>query len=677
MYSLTTYTEPKIVLSSDFSQQEPKILAYVARDKAMCDAFAHGRDIYATIASIAYKVPYEQCLEFNPDTGEYQPEGKARRSEAKTIVLGISYGRSVPSIGEQLYNHRDDMTDDEKTKEAQRIYDSVMKAFPSLKRLMEQSQAFARRHGYTETILGRRRHLPDMQLDEFEFKPLPGYVNPNVDPLDLSTLDNEEGIPESQVKALQQEFSKYKYFGQIAKRTKQLYEKDHIKVINNRPKINDARRQCVNCVDAETEILTVDGWKTYDQISVGDEIYTYSLDRDQIEKDSILEIHKDSRDLPEIEVWHLYNATFDARCTENHRWVMRQDGIKERSYRFYDTAHILKVKQPRYQILRVSKFFDDANLSVLDDEKAKKFAEDIYNDCVTYEDIFNLNRESAFKVYDILRAKANITHIDLRNKSAADKIQVLALVANRVCNVYKRSRKSGDLWEVSCPKKDQYRVAQIKSLKKAKEYVNFVWCVTTKNGTWIARRNGKPYITGNSIIQGSAADFTKMALLKVTSDPRWEECQGEILTIVHDEIIAQVPESKLELGARTLKEDMESAGSFLPFPIKCDVTISYRWYGLEIPCKFHKPDSLNDMSADSLSWVQWHLVDLGYELPAFKNDDGSDPIGDASKGVSGKDSKELHEAISKYCDRYSIVESEFLDDIEARVETGYVERNAA
>lgn len=69
-------------------QQEPKLTAFVSKDPKMCDAFQHGRDIYATIASISFNLPYEKCLEFHPETHEYQPDGKARRGEAKTIVLG-------------------------------------------------------------------------------------------------------------------------------------------------------------------------------------------------------------------------------------------------------------------------------------------------------------------------------------------------------------------------------------------------------------------------------------------------------------------------------------------------------------------------------------------------------------------------------------------------------------
>lgn len=54
----------------------------------MQEAFRKGRDVYATIASIAFDVPYEQCLEFHPETHEYQPDGKARRTEAKSVLLG-------------------------------------------------------------------------------------------------------------------------------------------------------------------------------------------------------------------------------------------------------------------------------------------------------------------------------------------------------------------------------------------------------------------------------------------------------------------------------------------------------------------------------------------------------------------------------------------------------------
>lgn len=86
--SLQVHQPGYVMMSSDYSQQEPKLTAFVSGEPKMVDAYKHGKDIYATISSIAFGVPYEECLEFHPDTHEYQPEGKARRSVGKVLVLG-------------------------------------------------------------------------------------------------------------------------------------------------------------------------------------------------------------------------------------------------------------------------------------------------------------------------------------------------------------------------------------------------------------------------------------------------------------------------------------------------------------------------------------------------------------------------------------------------------------
>ena len=218
----------------------------------MIDAFKHNRDIYSTIASLAFNKTYEECSEFFFDengnkTDEVNREGKERRTNAKSIVLGITYGRSTKTIGDQLFGGNKQMTDEDKTKEAQKIYDAVLNAFPNLRQFMIKAQSDARKYGYVETILGRRRHIPDMQLKPYEFKAGRGYVNPDVDPLDPNTLQNKNEIPERIVKKLEKEFSEYKYFGQVVKATKRL-EAENIRVINNSRKITDASRKCVNSI---------------------------------------------------------------------------------------------------------------------------------------------------------------------------------------------------------------------------------------------------------------------------------------------------------------------------------------------------------------------------------------------------------------------------------------------
>ena len=211
------------------------------------------------------------------------------------------------------------MTEDQKLKAAQKIYDSVLNAFPKLRQLMIDSQKMAHDLGYVTTFLGRRRHIPEMQLPKFEFKAMPGYVNPDIDPMDISTLNTKSEIPDRIVKALTKEFNGYKYFGQIVKRTKQLAE-EKIRVINNTSKINDGSRQCVNCVDLDTQILTSTGWRYYDDIDVGDDIISFDPSTATIVKDKILDIHhiNESSNGILLESNNVYGVS-----TTNHRWWLR------------------------------------------------------------------------------------------------------------------------------------------------------------------------------------------------------------------------------------------------------------------------------------------------------------------------------------------------------------------
>lgn len=154
---------------------------------------------------------------------------------------------SVQSITESLFGDKEDMTEEEKQKEGQRIHDSLLKGFPGLAKAIVEAQKKASKVGYTETILGRRRHHPNMQLPRYEFEPMDGYVNPDIDPLDPESCKNKEQIPKRIVDALTKEFNSYKWYGKIVKRTKELADMK-IKVINNSYKIEESSRQVFNAI---------------------------------------------------------------------------------------------------------------------------------------------------------------------------------------------------------------------------------------------------------------------------------------------------------------------------------------------------------------------------------------------------------------------------------------------
>ena len=76
-----------VLMSSDYSQQEPRTMTQMCGDSKMIKAYQEGKDLYAEIASLSFNTAYENCLEFRPD-GTTNPEGKNRRSQAKSILLG-------------------------------------------------------------------------------------------------------------------------------------------------------------------------------------------------------------------------------------------------------------------------------------------------------------------------------------------------------------------------------------------------------------------------------------------------------------------------------------------------------------------------------------------------------------------------------------------------------------
>ena len=180
-----------VLMSSDYSQQEPKCLAALCKrhgDPQMYNTFMQGKDLYSEIASKAFNKPYEDCLEFNPD-GSTNEEGKARRTQAKSILLGVLYGRGVPSIAEQLHCT---------TEKAQTIKDSVFRGFPAIKQFEQDSMDMAYDLGYVTTISGRKRRLPDLQLDEYEFQWQNG-VAPDSDVLDFDSEEEQE-IPQRTIR---------------------------------------------------------------------------------------------------------------------------------------------------------------------------------------------------------------------------------------------------------------------------------------------------------------------------------------------------------------------------------------------------------------------------------------------------------------------------------------------
>lgn len=228
--------EGNVIIGGDFSQQEPRCLAHMSGDEHMIQAYLDGKDLYATIASKIYKMPYDECKEFRPD-GTVNPEGKKRRSSVKPVLLGIMYGRGVASIAEQM----------KLTKEqAQQVIDDFFTEFPKVKEFVEFAQENAREYGFVETAWGRKRRLPDMQLDPITITVENPELLDSFNPLNFTNTTVTEVSDEVYFKYLK---LMRKAWGKKAKdEVKKLAASEGYKIVDNGGFIEDAKRQCVNSI---------------------------------------------------------------------------------------------------------------------------------------------------------------------------------------------------------------------------------------------------------------------------------------------------------------------------------------------------------------------------------------------------------------------------------------------
>lgn len=127
------------MVNFDYKSLEVFLAALFAKDGGMAKALANGLDIHKRNASVAFNTPYEEV------TGQ-------QRFKAKKVSFGLMYGMTVQGLAEGLKESVD---------EAQKTQDKVLSAMPGVKKAIQMVNAFVERYGYTQTLNGNYRRLPD------------------------------------------------------------------------------------------------------------------------------------------------------------------------------------------------------------------------------------------------------------------------------------------------------------------------------------------------------------------------------------------------------------------------------------------------------------------------------------------------------------------------------------
>ncbi len=129
-----------VIVSADYSQIELRIMAHLSKDEHLTQAFREGVDVHAATAAKIFGIPVSEVT-------------RDQRSMAKTANFGIMYGISTFGLAQRLHLPR---------AAAKELIDGYFASFPSIRSFIDGSIAFAREHGYVETLFGRRRYLPDI-----------------------------------------------------------------------------------------------------------------------------------------------------------------------------------------------------------------------------------------------------------------------------------------------------------------------------------------------------------------------------------------------------------------------------------------------------------------------------------------------------------------------------------
>jgi DNA polymerase-1 len=134
-----------LLLSSDYSQVELRLVAEISGDEAMQEAFLEGVDIHTTTAAKVFHVDMDKVTD-------------EMRRKAKVVNFGIIYGISAFGLSQRLNIPR---------AESKELIENYFASYPKIKESMDASIEFAKKHGYVETIMGRRRYLRDINSRNF------------------------------------------------------------------------------------------------------------------------------------------------------------------------------------------------------------------------------------------------------------------------------------------------------------------------------------------------------------------------------------------------------------------------------------------------------------------------------------------------------------------------------
>lgn len=545
----------QLFLCYDYSQAELRILAHLANESTMLEWFRTGKDIHLASACKKYHENYDEIIKIYQD--EQHPEyklWKKRRKQAKTINFGIVYEQSAAKLAESLSTPEEPVSKEE----GQQFLDDYFKTFPKVKKFMEKQHKFMEKHGYCVSLFGRRRRCPKVYSENYGeyLEALRQCVDDKTEAL---TIDGWKKYNEINVGTLI--LTKNPITG--------ILEWQPIEKVNIYP-------------DYDGDLYSIEG-KTFSALTNGKHRWLcnhntkpnskveFVTTEELYNSKVVMPIHRTGEYLGNKNKILSDDMVFilGIILTDGHI-IYYQDKSKPRYGKPWYVV-ITQSKEKNIPIIQnvVDKIGYNYNYKVSGKKHVWKFNKDfadyLHNIIPNKELNMGLLNSLTKKQIKLLLDGMILgdgckkgTRIITSSIEQANLIQILIVMAGYYSNIlindnrgvhFSNKVKSGKIvtknvsYLVTIGKNKHFHHISTRGtnhIKKISNQNKLIWCPTVNNGTWVCRRNGKTYITGNSTnmpCQSAASDMALFASVIVYGKVK----KGELppmkeVNTVHDSV---------------------------------------------------------------------------------------------------------------------------------------------
>ena len=549
----------KLFLTYDYSQAELRILAHLANEETMLEWFRTGKDIHLASACKKYHEDYDKIIKiYEDEQHELYPLWKKRRKQAKTINFGIVYEQSAHKLAESLSTPEEKVEDSE----GQQFLDEYFTTFPKIKKFMDKQHKFMEKHGYCVSLFGRRRRCPKVYSDNFS-----EYLEAL-----RQCVDEETEVLTS---------SGWKRYNQLVNGNLILTKNPYNGVLEWQP------LEKVNIYpDYEGDLYSIEG-KTFSALTNGKHRWLCNHNSKPGSKYEFLTSEElyNSKIVRPIHRTGEYKGSRNKVLDDNLVYllgIILTDGhiryYKDKSKPRYGKPWYVVISQSKKKnIPIIQKLVDNVSVSGFSythkiykgNKHVWKFNKDfadyidtlIHNKKLTMSLLMSLTKRQIGLLLDGMILGDGCkegTRILTSDIDQANLIQVLIIMAGHYSNILVNNNigvhisdkvKSGKIitknvsYLVTIGKSKYFHPRSTRGKNHIKKLTNqkqLIWCPTVKNGTWVCRRKGKTYITGNSTnmpCQSAASDMALFASIIV-----WEKVRkGELppmkeVNTVHDSV---------------------------------------------------------------------------------------------------------------------------------------------